>query len=125
MLRRHRNRTLTSIVLRALVPRVLVFAVLSSALLLGHGMATVFAPGARTDAVLDAPILPTWTASDAAVHPECTPIRDWPQGTAAPSLVVRDFRAETDRKMDFGLAWRRNHNATEVDDVWVLGACRR
>jgi hypothetical protein len=130
MLLRPRNRTLKSSVLRVLVPRVLVFAALSGALLLGHEMATVLSPRPLHDAVLSAPIVPTWTvptwaAADAAVHPECTPAQDWPRGTPAPYLMVHDFRANADRKMAFGLAWRRTHNATEVDDVWVLGVCSR
>jgi hypothetical protein len=125
MLPRPRTRTLKSSVLRVLVPRALVFAALSGALLLGHEMAAVLAPEPPHDAVLSAPIVPTWTAADAAVHPECTPTRDWPRGAVPPYLMVHDFRANADRKMAFGLVWRRTHNSTEVDDVWVVGACSR
>jgi hypothetical protein len=48
----------------------------------------------------------------------------WPAEQVASSLVVYRFRDHTLRRMPFATAWQANHDDTEVDDVWVVGACR-
>ena len=118
-----RNRTLGSLMLRLLVPRALLLVGLAVAVLLGHAMAVAVASNRPRSHPPSALVMPTWTAADAAAHPECTPAVDWPRGTPAPYLMVHDFQADAERKMAFSRVWRRTHNATEVDDVWVVGVC--
>ena len=110
--------------LRTLVPRVVVFGAGALTLVLGQVMAVN--PTARSTAqpaeraVAE---LPSWSAADAAAHPECTPSAAWPAGIPAEFVVVHDFRSELHRKIAFDTAWQRNHDDTEVNDVWVLGVC--
>jgi len=47
----------------------------------------------------------------------------WPTGTPADFVVVHSFRTDDHRKIAFDVAWRLNHNDTDVDDVWVIGVC--
>ena len=109
--------------LRLLVPRALLLVGVAVAILLGHAMAFALSSHQHRSHAPNVLVMPAWTAADAAAHPECTSARDWPRGTPAPYLMVHDFRAHTERKMAFSRVWRRTHNATEVDDVWVVGVC--
>ena len=124
MTARPRTRTFKSFVLRALVPRVAGFAVVAAALGLGQAMvvdrSAHSADATRPDVVSAAP---TWTAADAAAYPGCVPSATWPSGRIASSLVVHRFRDDTDLTMTLDDAWQVNHDDTEVDDVWVVGAC--
>jgi hypothetical protein len=123
MLAQSRNTTLRSAFVRLLLPRVLALAGFGLALVLGQAMAVTLSANPSHDAPPSAPVMPTWTPADAIAHPECTPAEQWPHGRPAPFLVVHDFRAGADRKLAFRRVWRRTHNATEVDDVWVVGVC--
>lgn len=124
MTARPRARTFRSFVLRALVPRVAAFAAVAAVLGLGQAM-VVDRSAHSADATLPdaATAAPAWTAADAAAYPGCVPSAAWPSGRIASYLVVHRFRDDTDQKMAFDDAWRVNHDDTEVDDVWVLGAC--
>jgi hypothetical protein len=53
------------------------------------------------------------------------PGRCLPSATPAAYLAVHDFREGRDVRMAFDVAWRTNHDDTEVGDVWALGACGR
>lgn len=113
-------RTLGSVVLRVLVPRALMFAALATVLLVGKVMAVN--PSAAPFGDLPS-ATPTWTAADRAAEPDCVPHADWPEGTPAAEVVVHRFSDRATVRLPFVEAWNLNHNATEVDDLWVLGVC--
>lgn len=118
------TRTFRSFVLRALVPRAAIFAAAAAILGLGHAMA--LGPSVSASATAgEAVPAPSWTQADRAAYPGCMPAGDWPTGRAADHVVVHSFRDDGHLKIAFDDAWRLNHNATEADDVWVLGVCGR
>ncbi|MGO4258478.1 hypothetical protein [Marmoricola sp. RAF53] len=119
-LRRPRPRPLSSYVVRVLVPRTVLFSTVAGALLVGQVMAVdPLAAPADSEPVR----VPSWTAGDAAAHPGCVASRDWPEGRPADAVVVHSFRDGVRERMDFDVAWARNHDASESDDVWVVGVC--
>jgi len=118
------TRTFRSFVLRALVPRAVLFAAAAAILALGHAMALEPSVSASATAG-DTAAVPSWTQSDRAAYPACTPAGDWPTGRAADHVVVHSFRDDAHLKIAFDDAWRLNHNTTESDDVWVVGVCGR
>jgi hypothetical protein len=113
-------RSLSSYVARTLIPRTLLFGSLSAALLVGNAMA-VDPLAAPADSAPDA--LPTWTAEVAAAHPDCVDAHSWPAGRPAEVVVGFSFADDAAEEIPFDSAWARNHNASEADDVWVLGVC--
>lgn len=122
MLPQPRTRTFRSVVLRALVPRLVVLAALTAALALGHALAVDGAVSA--DAVVSQQVVavPSWTMADVASFPGCVPQAVWPSGTPAAAVVVGDG-ASGHRRIGFDRAWRLNHNAISADDLWVVGIC--
>jgi hypothetical protein len=67
---------------------------------------------------------PQWTARDAAAFRQCRPMAAWPHHQIPTSLVVQRVADEGHSlRMPFDRAWAINHDRTEVDDVYVLGAC--
>lgn len=124
MLLRPKARTFRSTLLRAVVPRLVVFGAGALVLIVGHTVAAdPTVPSILVPAERVAGVAPSWTAADAAAHPECTPSATWPAGRPAGHLVVQGVRDGSHRKVTFDRAWRLNHNATAVDDLWVLGMC--
>ncbi len=113
-------RSLSSLVLRTMVPRALAFLSLASALLVGNAMAVdpLAAPLDQVPATI-----PSWTVADAATHPGCTPTASWPEGKLADEVVAFSFRDDAASRLAFDRAWALNHNASESDDVWVIGVC--
>jgi hypothetical protein len=112
-------RTFRSVLLRVLLLRVVMFAVLTTTL----GI-TQLVPVQAAALVLETPSpMPSWTATDLRAHPRCVPSASWPEGQPAEVLVVYRFRDQQRHEVAFADAWEDNHNATEVDDVWVLGVC--
>jgi len=114
-------RTLRSLLLRVLVCRVVMFGVATTILGLAHVLSVD--PSAQTSARQVPTWRPSWTAADRRAHPRCVPSASWPEGKPAAFIVVYSFRDHVRRKVTFADAWARNHNATEVDDIWVLGVC--
>jgi hypothetical protein len=121
---RKRRRTFASVAVRILVTRVAAFGVGAAVLAVGHLMAPI-SSSASVPAGDMARRLPSWTAADAAANPGCVPFSSWPAGVPAEFLVVHSFRDNTHRKVAFATAWADNHDDTEVNDVWVVGACGR
>jgi hypothetical protein len=124
MMLRPRTRTLKSLVLRTVAPRLVLFGV--GALMLVVGQAVAVEPSVQSTLVPAervAVAVPTWTAADGVDFPECTPSAKWPAGTPAGFLVVQAARDGRHLKVAFDRAWQLNHNDTEVDDLWVLGVC--
>jgi hypothetical protein len=122
MMLRSRKRTLTSFVLRAVVPRVALFGAGVVMLVMGQAMAVE--PAVQSTPVpAERVAAPSWTAADGAAYPECTPSAQWPAGTPAGFVVVQSLRDGRHFKVAFDRAWRLNHDDTEVDDLWVLGVC--
>lgn len=124
--RRRRPRTLRSVLVRVVVPRVVGF--LAIAAMLGVGQAMALSPSAESIGLPSdhaSRSLPAWTAADAQAFPGCRPAAAWPSGTPAAYVVVRRFREDRDVKVAFDVAWDANHDDTEVNDVWVLGVCGR
>lgn len=117
---RGRERTLAQVLARVLLPRMLVFGVAASAILVGQSFGAPEAHRAGSEA---ATALPAWGPRDSAAFRGCVPSSAWAGGGPAPGVVVRDLRSGGDRRMAFEVAWRRNHNASAADDVWVLGVC--
>lgn len=117
---RPKPRTLTSFLLRVLLPRTVLFGVGAAILGLGQVLAVNPSAALAEDTGVQTP---TWTAEDRAAHPECTPASDWPAGAPAEHVVVHSFRDGLHHKVRFDRAWDANHNDTEVDDSWVLGVC--
>jgi hypothetical protein len=118
-----RARTLTAFMLRALVPRLALFAAAAAVVVAGQWMSprpSVDTSAIGTDRTLP---LPAWSAVDRAAHPDCIPAAEWVPGRLARGVVVQTVRDSEHRKISFDRAWRRNHNGTDVDDVWVLGLC--
>lgn len=105
--------------LRLLVVRTAGFAALVTILLAGPGLAVdaTSSPDAAPDTV------PTWGRVEQAQFPGCVPAAQWPEGQFAGELVVYRYADGTVARVDFGDAWDGNHNATDVDDVEVLGMC--
>lgn len=118
--RRRSPRTIRSQVAVVLVPRLVVFGALASALLVGNAMA--LHPSAAPLEQLPE-VMPVWTAAERAAHPDCVATADWPAGTPASEVVVHRFSDDRTVRIGFDAAWQENHNQTEVDDVWVLAAC--
>lgn len=114
----HHRRTLGSLLLRVLVPRVVVFGVTASILGLVRRLSLERSPQESAEQ------LPAWTVADQHAHPRCVPFASWPEGRPAEFIVACTFRNHVRRKVSFAEAWQRNHDRTEVDDVWVLGVCR-
>jgi hypothetical protein len=114
-------RTLRSLLLRVLVPRVAMFGVTTTVL----GLARVLSidPSAQPSAEQVPAQMPSWTAADQRAHPRCVPFASWQEGKPAAFIAVYSFRDHVRRKVAFADAWTRNHNYTEVDDIWVLGFC--
>jgi hypothetical protein len=124
--RRREPRTLRSVLVRVVVPRVVGFLGIAAMLGVGQAMAlTSSAESIGLPADHAPQPLPAWTVADAQTFPRCRPAAAWPSGTPAAYLVVHDFRGSRDVKMAFDVAWRLNHDDTEVNDVWVLGVCGR
>lgn len=119
-----RARSLRSFVMRVLVPRVAMFGCLAACIALGHVMAMDTSAHATGRGPAEAGMhRPTWHPQYAAEYPGCMPSYAWPAGQLASSLVVYSFRDQVRRRVPFAAAWRANHDATEVDDVWVIGVC--
>lgn len=116
-----KSRTLRSWLLRVLVARIVIFGVTTTIL----GLARVLSVGLSAQPSADhvAAQMPSWTAADQRAHPRCVPAASWPRGRPAAHLVVYSFRDHVRGKVAFSDAWKRNHNDTEVDDIWVLGMC--
>src|SRR4051794_19232509 len=99
------TRTLRSFVVRALVPRAVLFAVV--AVVLGVGQAAAGNPSTSSsslpaDEVATRP--PAWTLADVSAFPGCVPSAAWPAGKAAPFVVVRGVNDEVRRRVAFDLA---------------------
>lgn len=113
-------RTLRGVVLRVLLPRAAVFALVVVVLTLGRAMAVD--PSSAPLEQLPTGV-PTWSAADRAAEPDCLPSAQWPAGKPGSAVVVHRFSDDSTRRLAFVTAWKLNHNGTEVDDVWVLGVC--
>jgi hypothetical protein len=122
MLLRPRSRTLKSFVLRALMTRVVPFVAVAAMVLLGRTLGPDQSAQLAETATSQTPT-PTWTAADWTDHPECVPSAEWPTGTPAGFVVVQAVGTTVHTKLAFDRAWEQNHNASEVDDVWVVGVC--
>lgn len=118
--RKRQPRSFGSSLARLLLPRSIAFASLAAALLVGNAMA-VDPLAAPADASVSP--APTWSSSVAAANPGCVDAGEWPEGQLADAVVVHDFAQHADLRLAFDRAWDRNHNDTEVDDVWVVGVC--
>ncbi|MCW2785795.1 MAG: hypothetical protein JWP74_2312 [Marmoricola sp.] len=106
--------------LRVLIPRMVAFAAITGALLVGQAMA--FSPSAAPLSS-DISSVPTWDASDQAAYPGCVDSATWPPGKLADDVVVHRFNDGATEKVAFDDAWHLNHDSSEADDVWVLGVC--
>jgi hypothetical protein len=123
MLPQRKTRTFRSFVLRALVPRVVAFGGCAVFLAVGQAMAADGAATAETVIAEQAIQAPSWTIEDAASFPGCVASSEWEAGTPAPAVVVQGVESSAHRRIGLARAWDLNHNATESDDVWVLGIC--
>jgi hypothetical protein len=112
-------RTLGSVMVRVVLVRALLFSSVAAVLLIGNVMA-MNPSAARTTPTV---IAPTWSAADRAEQPGCFPSGTWPSGVPASAVVVYRFSDHATVRVPFGAAWRANHDATEVDDLYVLGVC--
>lgn len=119
--RPRRRRSLGSYVARTLLPRTVIFGTLASALLVGNAMSVDRLAAPAGPATSSAP--PTWTDDVAMAHPGCVDSADWPDGRPADSVVAYSFQGQESQRIAFDRAWALNHNATEADDLWVLGVC--
>lgn len=118
---RPKRRTLRSVLLRVLAPRVVMFGVTMT--ILGLARVLSVGPSAESSAEQVATWTPSWTVADQRADPGCVPSASWPQGKRAAFILVYSFRDRVRRKVAFADAWAANHNDTEVDDIWVLGIC--
>jgi hypothetical protein len=105
---------------RTMIPRTVVFAALAAAMLVGEALASD--PLAVRVADEPAPV-PSWTAADATANPSCVPSAAWQPGVPAAALVVYRVGDSRGVRMPFDTVWARNHDATAVNDVWVVGVC--
>lgn len=110
-----------SLLVRVLVPRIVLFGVVTTTLGLARLLSVDTSPPSALERL--PLVMPSWTVTDQRAHPGCVPSVAWPEGSPAGSLVTYSFRDHRRRKVSFAEAWRRNHDRTEVDDVWVLGVC--
>ena len=118
------TRTLTSVVLRAVLPRAAVFAAGTLVLVVGHAMAV--APSGSSTAQKAEQVVshaPAWSFSDLSAFPGCVPSAAWPAGKPAGRLVVHGSGDEARHEVAFDAAWRVNHDADRTNDVWVVGVC--
>jgi len=122
---RPKPRTLKTLVLRVVVPRLLLFGAVAS--VLGLGQVLAVDPSAHSSAVPERHVsaVPTWKPTDEQAFPGCRALAEWPSGTPAAYLVVHSFRDRRTTRMAFDVAWGLNHDDTEADDVWVIGVCGR
>lgn len=113
-------RTFRSRLVRLLVVRTAAFGAVVAGILVGQVI-----PVQPSAAPLEPPpvAIPSWTAADALAHPECVPSAQWPEGSFAPAVVAQGSGDSSSRRIAFDKAWAMNHNATDVDDVWVIGIC--
>lgn len=107
-------------VARTLVPRTVLFLALAAALLVGQALAVdpLAAPASVEPAAL-----PAWTDADAVANPGCVPSSFWHTGTPAAAVVVYGPADTRGVRMAFDTAWALNHDASETNDVWVVGVC--
>lgn len=117
---RGKRRTFRSILLRLLIPRAVGFAAIAAALLVGQAMA-VNPSSAPIDSL--ATPAPVWTPAIQAAHPGCVPSTQWPAGKPASAVIAHRFSDDTTDLIGFDTAWSMNHDATETNDVWVVGVC--
>jgi hypothetical protein len=120
MKRQRAPRTLRSVLLRVFIPRMVGFAAIAGALLVGQAMSFSQSAAPLTSEISS---VPTWDASDQAAYPGCEDSAKWPAGKLADDVVVHRFNDGATEKLPFDDAWRLNHDASEADDVWVLGVC--
>ena len=113
-------RTLAASVCRVLVPRLLLFGAVATAVLVGQAM-TVSPTASQIDA-LPAPA-PIWSLADRVAQPDCVPLASWPEGKPAARVVVSRAADERVLRIGFDRAWAANHNGTTADDLWVLAVC--
>lgn len=118
---RPQQRSLSSYVARALIPRAVLFGAMACALLVGQAMSVD--PLASTAGYQPA-VRPTWTSADGTANPGCISARAWHAGDVAKSVVAYRSGATRSVQLPFDTAWRLNHDATEVNDVWVVGLCK-
>src|SRR4051794_14607896 len=84
------TRTLKSFLVRAFVPRAVLFGVATVAVVVGQAMATnpsASSASLPADEVAAQP--PAWTLADVSAFPGCAPSAAWPAGKPAPFVVVR------------------------------------
>ena len=117
---RAKQRTFRSVLLRTLIPRTVGFAALAAALLVGQAMAVN--PSSAPIGSLPTPA-PVWTAAIQAADPGCVPSAQWPAGKPASAVIAHRFSDGSTDRIAFDTAWSLNHDATESNDVWVLGVC--
>lgn len=113
-------QSLGSAVGRVLLPRILLFATVATAILVGQAAATN-PTAARLDAE-PAPA-PMWTLAERAAEPDCVPLSSWPKGKPAADVVVSRASDGKVVRISFDRAWAANHNTVTADDLWVLGVC--
>jgi hypothetical protein len=68
-----------------------------------------------------APLTFPWTHALAARFPGCS--THLPAGTIPSAFVVERLSGHTER-MAFDEAWKRTHDKSHADDIWVRGMCR-
>jgi len=76
--------------------------------------------GTAAQAARVASAVPQWNSARAARFPRCHAVD--PANPAATDLVVVRLDGTTQR-MAFADAWRRTHDTSAADDVWVVGVC--
>lgn len=113
-------RTLKSQVLRLLVVRTLGSAVLVALVLLGQSM-VIQPSGAESDSLPG--LVQTWSIIEQTAYPGCVRAEDWPPNTWGSAVVGYSRAQGRTSRVDFDRAWEVNHNASESDDLTVLGIC--
>src|SRR4051812_8856184 len=98
-------QTLGAAIGRALLPRIVLFATIAVAVLVGQAVA-MNPTSARLDAK-PAPA-PMWTLAERAAEPGCVPLANWPKGKPAADVVVSRASDGKVVRVSFDRAWASN-----------------
>ena len=112
-------RSFGTLVLHVVVPRALVFASIAAVLLVGNVMRMNPSAARLAPTVIE----PTWSAAARAAEPDCLPSDQWPSGVPGSAVIVHRYSDGETVRVPFMTAWRANHDASEANDLWVLGVC--
>lgn len=120
-LRRPATEPFALVLGRLVVARMVFLVALAVPLVLGQQLAPSWSSQPMVRPIESAP---AWSSADSLAFPGCMPTRLWDEDQVPSALVVHRYADERHLRLDLDTVWRINRNATETDDLYVIGSCR-